>query len=135
MNDDILDRITQRTGQDHPSPHPCFKLGKGQSKYPSFIHIVLTNDQMTQSFVYSGLDSTIHKYNEYIRLFFVSATITIYGKHLDELYQYLTERKVSHIQPAPQPIPVNAYDDETALITRIDVTYNKPQIEKDIETT
>ncbi len=138
QNGDLLDRITETTSRREEIRNLvkqiCFTLGKGKNEYPSSLQLVLEQEERIEVVPYAYIQHTHYNRPKGIILSSVGSIITIYGKHMDTLFNLMIERKISHIVPAPQPIPSNMqHNPEIALVTKIDVVYKDPQIEKHID--
>lgn len=120
-----------------PVIQPCYKTGMGEYKHPHSIKIHLNGGATTKSMDYIHLRDKHYDKDAGIILFYTNATITIYGEHLDRLYELLDHRKIASISVyenhSLQGNPMSNQDDEIAMVTQIDVKYKEKGIEQEIE--
>ncbi|TSE04355.1 MULTISPECIES: hypothetical protein [Aquimarina] len=115
----------------------CFKLGKGEFKYPHSIKIHLNGGDTTKSMDYMHLRDKHYDRDAGIILFYNNATVTIYGEDLDELYRHLDNRKVAAIsvyeKSSLQTKEASKENTKVAIVTEINVKYKDKDIEQEIE--
>lgn len=116
---------------------PCFKMGKGEYKHPNSIQIILNRGKTVKSMEYMHLRDKHYERGVGIILFYSSATITIYGLHLDDLYENLNNRRIAAISiyEGDTLHDHNTLNDnkEIAIITDIEVAYEDEKTEQKIQ--
>ncbi len=117
-----------------PVIQPCFKTGSGENKYPHSIKIQLNGGETNKSMDYIHLRDKHYDRDAGIILFYTNATVTIYGEHLDKLYELLDNRKISSISVFDNnSLRGGDQDDDVAIVTEINVKYKDKEIDQEIE--